>query len=101
MSSPDYFVLAAHRAFAMSASEEKADMTIRSKILSAFVIVCGLLTALIRQPVPQRVIEFVQAPPLHSRTIVRSGFVAFNTLAHVFSTHYDSETPTQRAFPDG
>jgi hypothetical protein len=42
MSSPEYFALAAHRAFAMSASEEKADMTIRSKILSAFVIVCGL-----------------------------------------------------------
>jgi len=31
MSAPEYFALAAHRAFAMSASEEKADMTIRSK----------------------------------------------------------------------
>ena len=59
-----------------------------NQIISAFVIVCGVLTALIRQPVPQRIIEFVQARPLHSRTIVRSGFVAFNTLAHVFSTHY-------------
>jgi len=31
MSAPEYFALAAHRAFAMSASEEKAHMTIRSK----------------------------------------------------------------------
>jgi len=41
--------------------------------------------AVIRQPVPQRIIEFVQSPPLHSRTIVRPGFGAFNKLAHVFS----------------
>ena len=36
---------------------------------------------------PQRIIEFVQSLPLHSGTIVRSGFVAFNTLAHVFRPH--------------
>ena len=34
---------------------------------------------------PQRIIEFVQSLPLHSGTIVRSGFVAFNTLAHVLT----------------
>ena len=45
-----------------------------------FFAVCGLL-------VPQRTIEFVQSRRLHSRTIVRSGFVAFNMLAHVFA-HY-------------
>jgi hypothetical protein len=28
---------------------------------------------------PQRISKFVQVRPLHSRTIVRSGFVAFNT----------------------
>ena len=34
---------------------------------------------------PQRIIEFVQSLPLHSGTIVRSGFVAFNALAHVLT----------------
>ena len=36
---------------------------------------------------PQRISKFVQVRPLHSRTIVRSGFVAFNTLARVFWPH--------------
>ena len=36
-------------------------------------------------PVLQRIIEFVQSRRLHSRTIVRSGFVAFNALAHVLT----------------
>lgn len=35
----------------------------------------------------------IGACPLHSRTIARSGFTAFNDLAHVF----DPPTPTQRA----
>ena len=35
----------------------------------------------------------IGARPLHSRTIARSGFAAFNGLAHVF----DPPTPTQRA----
>ena len=34
---------------------------------------------------PQRIIEFVQVRLLHSRTIVRSGLVAFNTLAMCFT----------------
>ena len=40
--------------------------------------VCGLFS-------PQRIIEFVQVRLLHSRTIVRSGLVAFNTLAMCFT----------------
>src|SRR6516162_2973823 len=35
----------------------------------------------------------IGARPLHSRTIARSGFAAFNSFAHVF----DPPTPTQRA----
>jgi hypothetical protein len=52
--------------------------------LSAFVIVCGL-SVLIRQPVPQRIIEFVQSRSLPSGTIERSDFVAFNRFAVCFT----------------
>ena len=40
--------------------------------------VCGLFS-------PQLIIEFVQVRLLHSSTIVRSGLVAFNTLAMCFT----------------